>query len=63
MVEHDFEQAAEAMLAQHGGNALKVAERRAERHELAKEREAAELWRQIARAVLAKLTRERAQPK
>ena len=59
-IDQDFQRAAEAMLAQYGSNALRVAEQRAERHAFARENEAAERWRQIALAVQAKLTRERA---
>lgn len=55
----DFDKAADRMLAEHGNNAVNVAERRAARHTLAKEHEAAELWRKVAEAVRTKLTRQR----
>jgi hypothetical protein len=57
-IDQDFDRAANAMVAQHGSNALRVAEQRAERHELVNERDAAERWWNIARVVRLKLMRE-----
>jgi hypothetical protein len=51
----DVDKAAAALLSQHGERALRVAEERARRHEIAKQTDASDLWRAIARAVKQKM--------
>lgn len=48
----DIDKAAAALLAQHGHRAVGVAEERALRHEIAREKEASEVWRAVAQALL-----------
>jgi hypothetical protein len=53
----DFDKAAAAMVEQHGRKAVQIAELRADRHALANDGEAAELWRKVAEAVRQKIAR------
>jgi hypothetical protein len=53
--EFNLDKAAAALLSQHGERAVRVAEERASRHEIAKEKEVSELWRAVAQAVRRKL--------
>lgn len=55
MPDIDVERAAAAMVEQHGKRAIEIAEQRADRHALAKQREAEHLWRNVAEAVRRKL--------
>jgi hypothetical protein len=55
MVDRDLDKAAAALLAQYGERALRVAEERASRHAIAKETEASDLWRSVAKVVRSKL--------
>jgi hypothetical protein len=52
----DVDKAAAALLSQYGQRAVKVAEERASRHEIAKQKEASELWRAVAQVVKRRLT-------
>jgi hypothetical protein len=55
MEEFDIEKAAAALLAQHGHRAARVAAERARRHEIAKQEEASNFWRAVARAAKQKV--------
>jgi hypothetical protein len=55
MPDIDVERAAAAMVQQYGKRAIQIAELRADRHALAKQREAEHLWRSVAEAVRRKL--------
>jgi hypothetical protein len=45
------DKAAAALLSQHGERALRVAEERARRHEIARQEAARNLWRAVAEAI------------
>lgn len=55
----DVDKAAAAVVSQHGDRAVKVAEERAMRHAIAKQDDAAALWRAVADKVRRKLAPSR----
>jgi hypothetical protein len=57
----DMDKAAAALLSQHGERAVRIAEERATRHAIAKEKDASNLWRAIAETVKQKIA-QRAVP-
>jgi hypothetical protein len=56
MEDFDVDKAVAALLSQHGDRAVRVAEERARRYEIAREKEASELWRAVAQALQRKVS-------